>query len=72
MRKLIGAALIGVLLAGFGIGMSGCSDESSEKPRSRPKAREARPRRRRRRQTETSGKKSPGPREDSVTHRGVS
>jgi hypothetical protein len=31
MRKLISTAMVGVLLTGFGIGLSGCSDESSVK-----------------------------------------
>jgi len=31
MRKLIGATMMGVLLMGFGIGISGCSDESTIK-----------------------------------------
>lgn len=31
MRKLSNATMVGVVLAGFGIGLSGCSDESSEK-----------------------------------------
>jgi hypothetical protein len=31
MRKLTSAAMMGVLLTGLGIGISGCSDESSEK-----------------------------------------
>jgi len=31
MRKLIGATLMGVLVLGFGIGISGCSDETSTK-----------------------------------------
>ncbi len=30
MRKLISAAMMGVLLTGFGIGISGCSEESKE------------------------------------------
>jgi len=31
MRKLISATLTGVILAGFGIGVTGCSDETSTK-----------------------------------------
>ena len=31
MRKLISATLMGVLVTGFGIGISGCSDEASTK-----------------------------------------
>jgi hypothetical protein len=31
MRKLISAVTLGALLMGLGIGISGCSDESSEK-----------------------------------------
>jgi hypothetical protein len=31
MRKLISAALTGILLTGFGVGLSGCSDETSTK-----------------------------------------
>jgi hypothetical protein len=31
MRKLISATMMGVLLTGLGVGLSGCSDESKEK-----------------------------------------
>jgi hypothetical protein len=31
MRKLISSTMMGVLLTGLGIGLSGCSDESSVK-----------------------------------------
>jgi len=31
MRKLISATMMGVLLTSFGVGISGCSDETSEK-----------------------------------------
>jgi len=31
MRKLISVTLMGVLMTGFGIGISGCSDEASTK-----------------------------------------
>jgi hypothetical protein len=31
MRKLMSAALMGVLVMGLGVGLSGCSDESSTK-----------------------------------------
>jgi len=31
MRKLISATMMSVLLTGFGIGISGCSDEASTK-----------------------------------------
>jgi hypothetical protein len=31
MRKLISSLLMGALMMGFGIGISGCSDESSVK-----------------------------------------
>ena len=30
MRKLISAMMMGVVLTGFGIGISGCSDETKE------------------------------------------
>jgi len=30
MRKLISAAMMGVFLTGFGIGISGCSEETKE------------------------------------------
>jgi hypothetical protein len=31
MRKLISATLMGALLMGFGVGISGCSEEAKEK-----------------------------------------
>jgi hypothetical protein len=31
MRKLISTMMMGVVLTGFGIGISGCSDETKEK-----------------------------------------
>jgi len=31
MRKLIGAVMTGVVLAGMGMGLAGCSDETKEK-----------------------------------------
>jgi hypothetical protein len=37
MRKLISAAMVGVLLTGFGVGLSGCSDESSVKTETQAK-----------------------------------
>ena len=35
MRKLISATMMGVILTGFGIGISGCSDETKETTQSK-------------------------------------
>ena len=35
MRKLISATMMGVVLTGFGIGISGCSDETKETSQSK-------------------------------------
>jgi len=61
MRKLISATLMGVLLTGFGIGISGCSDESSEKAQVTTKGPGGTTTQTVEKKTETSGNNPPAP-----------
>ena len=61
MRKLISATMMGVLLTGFGIGISGCSDEASEKAQVTTKGPGGTTTQTIEKKTETSGNNPPAP-----------
>ncbi len=61
MRKLISTLTMGALLMGLGIGISGCSDESSEKSTVVTKSPEGTVKQTKEIKTESSGSNPPAP-----------
>ncbi len=61
MRKLISATMMAVLVAGFGMGISGCSDESSETQKVITKTPEGTTTQTVKKSVETSGSNPPAP-----------
>jgi hypothetical protein len=61
MRKLVGATLMGVLLTALGIGISGCTDESSEKSVTTTKGPGGTVKQTEEKKVETSGNNPPAP-----------
>jgi hypothetical protein len=61
MRKLISATMMVVLVSGFGLGISGCSEEASETSKVITKSPEGTTTQTVKKSTETSGKNPPAP-----------
>jgi hypothetical protein len=61
MRKLISATMMGVLLTGLGIGISGCSEEAKEKSQVTTQTPGGKTTQTVEKKTETSGSNPPAP-----------